>query len=119
MGAITSMATIVGGLMAGTGAAIVTENAIIEHGLRYATTKFGKVCVGMCALTVGEAAFTKVNDMFTDQAMEFWELVDKAKKYRAEVKVEKGGKTILDVKHDGTKTEAEEEVLKDLRSEEE
>ena len=119
MGAITSVATFVGGLMAGTGAAIVTENAIVEHGFRYATTKFGKVCVCICSVTVGEAAFAKVNDMFTDQAMEFWELVDKAKKYRAEVKVEKGGKTILDVKHDGTKSEAEKEVLKDLRSEEE
>ena len=32
MGAITSVATFVGGLMAGTGAAIVAENAVLEHG---------------------------------------------------------------------------------------
>ena len=117
MGALTSFATFAGGIAAGTGAMITTEGLIIELGSRYASTKLGKLCVVLCAGTVGGGAFVKVNDMFTEQAMEFWDFVDKAKAYRAKVKVEKDGKTIVDINHDGTKSEAEKEVIKDLRSE--
>lgn len=89
MGAIATMTTLFGGIAAGTGATIITEGVVMDVGFKYASTKFGKFCVGACAYTLGTAAFTKVNDMFTEQAIEFWDAVDKFKEYRKGEKTEK------------------------------
>ena len=86
MGAIATITTFAGSIAAGTGATIIAESAVLDIGSRYASTKLGKFCVTMCAMTVGGAAYEKVSDMFTEQALEFWELVDKVKEIRSESK---------------------------------
>lgn len=94
MGAITTLATFAGGITAGTGAAIITERVVNEIGFKCTSTKLGKFCVSMCALTLGNAAFDKVNDMFTEQAIEFLETVDKIKESRKEFKKEPEKKAV-------------------------
>lgn len=86
MGTITTLATFAGGLSAGAGATIITEGVVFDIGLKYAKTGIGKFCVAMCASTLGSAAFGKVNDMFTEQAVEFFETMDKIKGMRKDYK---------------------------------
>lgn len=86
MGTITTLATFAGGLSAGAGATIITEGVVFDIGLKYAKTGIGKFCVAMCASTLGSAAFDKVNDMFTEQAVEFFETMDKIKGMRKDYK---------------------------------
>lgn len=86
MGAITTLATFVGGISAGSGAMIITEGVVNDIGFKYAKTGIGKFCVAMCAGTLGTAAFDKVNDMFNQQAVEFFETIDKIKEMRKEYK---------------------------------
>lgn len=87
MGVITSMATVLGGWSAGAGAMMITEGVVnavgnsVVHG-----GKMAKFCVYMCGCTLGGAAFNKVNDMFTEQAIEFFEACDKLKEIRKEWK---------------------------------
>lgn len=87
MGVITSMATVLGGWSAGAGAMMITEGVVstvgnsVVHG-----GKMAKFCVYMCGWTLGNAAFNKVNDMFTEQAIEFFEACDKLKEVRKEWK---------------------------------
>jgi hypothetical protein len=86
MGAFTTIATMAGGIFAGTGAAIVTEGVVTEIGFRYAPTKLGKFCVSMCAITLGQASFDKVNGMFTEQCIELLEAIDNFRKPEPEKK---------------------------------
>lgn len=86
MGTITTLATFAGGLSAGAGATIITEGVVFDIGLKYAKTGIGKFCVAMCASTLGSAAFDKVNDMFTEQAVELFETIDKVKEIRKDYK---------------------------------
>ena len=86
MGTITTLATLAGGISAGAGATIITEGVVFDIGLKYAKTGIGKFCVAMCASTLGSAAFDKVNDMFTEQAVEFFETIDKVKEMRRDYK---------------------------------
>ena len=114
MGAIASLVTFAGGICAGTGATIVTEGFIISNGSRYAATKVGKFCVNVCAMTVGGVAFSKAQDMFTEQAIEFFEYSDKLKAKLKEAKEE--GVTI-DIS-DLPVNETEKEIRDELKSEE-
>ena len=103
---LTSIVTFVGGLAAGSGAMIITEGAVMGVGHQMVgSSKVARFCVDMCAITLGSAAFDKVNDMFTEQALEIWGIVDKMK---AGVTVKKGDKTIIDIQKE-PKTEPEEE----------
>lgn len=105
MGAITSIATMVGGIAAGSGAMIITEGAVMSFGRQIVgSNKLTCFCVDMCAFTLGSAAFDKVNDMFTDQAVEFWSAIDKVK---ANLTVKKGDKTIVDIHTPEKEAEAE------------
>lgn len=94
MGAITTLATFVGGVSAGAGAMIITEGVVSDIGFKYAKTGIGKFCVAMCASTLGSAAFDKVNDMFTEQTIEFLETMDKLKEARKEFKKEPEKKAV-------------------------
>lgn len=86
MGAITTLATLAGGISAGAGATIITEGVVYDIGLKYAKTGIGKFCVAMCSSTLGAVAFDKVNDMFTEQAVELFETIDKIKEMRRDYK---------------------------------
>lgn len=114
MGAITTVATVLGGWAAGAGATIIAEGVTMKVGYSVARTKLGRFCVDMCAITLGGVAFDKVNDMFTDQAIEIIETIDKI---RGKIKVTKDGETVVDLENK-PKSEAEKEVIKDLRPEE-
>lgn len=73
MGAILAIIGTVGGTMAGLGANITAQGFMMEYGMKYASNKFTKACVGCASWAVGCYASKKTSEIF---ATEYGEAVD-------------------------------------------
>ena len=80
MGIVFGVIEVVGGTMAGIGANMVAQSVVTQVGMRCATNKFTRACVGCASWAIGCYTNKRATDMFVDEVKDVEAAIEDLKK---------------------------------------